>query len=56
LRIFPKELLNRVNPKILDEFYARKGHSKKEKEKSNKDTRDHEDGKQVNGEPSLLDD
>jgi V-type H+-transporting ATPase subunit B len=55
LRIFPKDLLNRINPKILDEFYARKGHSKKEK--SNKDTRDNEDGgKQVNGEPNLLDD
>jgi V-type H+-transporting ATPase subunit B len=59
LRIFPKELLNRINPKLLDEFYARKGHGKKDK--SNKDTRDNEDGgKQVNGdqdgEQNLLDD
>ncbi|KAG9770202.1 B subunit of putative V-type ATPase, partial [Aureobasidium melanogenum] len=55
LRIFPKELLNRVNPKILDEFYARKGHGKKEKG-GNKDTRDNTDsGRQVNGEPNLLD-
>jgi V-type H+-transporting ATPase subunit B len=23
LRIFPKELLNRINPKIIAEFYAR---------------------------------
>jgi len=23
LRIFPKELLNRINPKIISEFYAR---------------------------------
>lgn len=57
LRIFPKELLNRINPKLLDEFYARKGHGKKDKGKGNKDTRDNEDGgKQVNGEPNLLDD
>ena len=24
LRIFPKEQLNRINPKIIQEFYARK--------------------------------
>jgi len=55
LRIFPKELLNRVNPKILDEFYARKSHGKERR--GNKDTRDNEGGgKQVNGEPNLLDD
>src|SRR5215475_6913371 len=55
LRIFPKELLNRINPKLLDEFYARKGHGKKGK--GRKDTRDSEDaGRQVNGEPNLLDD
>jgi vacuolar-type H+-ATPase subunit B/Vma2 len=24
LRIFPKEQLNRINPKIIEEFYARK--------------------------------
>merc|ERR1711939_862203 len=55
LRIFPKELLNRINPKILDEFYARKSHGKERP--GNKDTRDNEGGgKQVNGEPNLLDD
>lgn len=32
LRIFPKELLNRVSPKIIDEFYARAGHTKKRDE------------------------
>jgi V-type H+-transporting ATPase subunit B len=32
LRIFPKELLNRVSPKIIDEFYARASHSKKRDE------------------------
>jgi V-type H+-transporting ATPase subunit B len=29
LRIFPKELLNRISPKIIDEFYARAGYTKK---------------------------
>ena len=24
LRVFPKEELNRINPKIMSEFYARK--------------------------------
>jgi V-type H+-transporting ATPase subunit B len=24
LRIFPKELLNRISPKIIEEFYSRK--------------------------------
>jgi V-type H+-transporting ATPase subunit B len=32
LRIFPKELLNRVSPKIIDEFYARGGATKKRDE------------------------
>ena len=45
LRIYPKELLNRIPKKILDEFYQRK--------RGGKDTRDHqqEDGgdKQRNG-------
>jgi len=55
LRIFPKELLNRIPAKILDEFYARKGHGKKDK--ANKDTRDNADsGAQVNGEQNLIDD
>jgi len=28
LRIFPKEQLNRINPKIIQEFYARKSAKK----------------------------
>ncbi|GAB7329956.1 hypothetical protein MBLNU13_g01656t1 [Cladosporium sp. NU13] len=36
LRIYPKELLNRIPKKILDEFYQRKG-------KANKGTRDTDD-------------
>lgn len=45
LRIFPKELLNRIPSKVLDQFYARsreregKGEEKKKKD-GNKDTRD----------------
>ncbi|KAK4690446.1 hypothetical protein P7C71_g6350, partial [Lecanoromycetidae sp. Uapishka_2] len=49
LRIFPKELLNRIPKKILDEFYQRAGKGKR----GNKDTRDNEeqDGEhQQNGE------
>jgi Archaeal/vacuolar-type H+-ATPase subunit B len=34
LRIYPKELLNRIPKKVLDEFYARQSR------KSGKDTRD----------------
>ncbi|KAL8833275.1 MAG: hypothetical protein Q9170_004378 [Blastenia crenularia] len=53
LRIYPKELLNRIPKKVLDEFYQRAG-----KKRGNKDTRDggeadvEQDGdeKQVNGE------
>jgi V-type H+-transporting ATPase subunit B len=43
LRIYPKELLNRIPAKILDEFYARK----REDKKSGKGTKDHseENGK-----------
>lgn len=37
LRIYPKELLNRIPKKILDEFYARSGKTRKS---GNKDTRD----------------
>ena len=28
LRIFPREQLNRINPKIIEEFYARKAAKK----------------------------
>lgn len=51
LRIYPKELLNRIPKKVLDEFYQRSG---KGKGKGNKDTRDngeHPNGKaQTDGE------
>lgn len=52
LRIYPKELLNRIPKKVLDEFYQRAG----KKGRGNKDTRDGEEadgereGKQGNGE------
>jgi len=54
LRIYPKELLNRIPKKILDEFYQRSGKGKGRA--GNKDTRDNahqDDGKaQTNGEQS----
>ena len=49
LRIYPKELLNRIPKKIIDEFYARSAKGKgRERERGNKDTRDNSDknGKQ----------
>lgn len=50
LRIYPKELLNRIPKKILDEFYQRSGKGKgKEGKGGNKDTRDN--GEQADGEP-----
>ncbi len=48
LRIYPKELLNRIPKKVLDEFYQRSG--KKREKGGNKDTKDNEeDGGKVNG-------
>lgn len=51
LRIYPKELLNRIPKKVLDEFYQRKG-------KANKGTRDtddaEEDGEQQQQQESLI--
>jgi V-type H+-transporting ATPase subunit B len=50
LRIYPKELLNRIPKKILDEFYQRKG-------KANKGTRDtdgEDDGEQQQQQESLI--
>ena len=41
LRIYPKELLNRIPKKILDEFYQRSG--KNRRDGGNKDTRDNEE-------------
>ena len=47
LRIYPKELLNRIPKKILDEFYQRAGKGKR----GNKDTKDNqEEQPQTNGE------
>lgn len=44
LRIYPKELLNRIPEKVLKEFYQRAGKD----QKANKDTRDN--GEQPDGE------
>ncbi|MCJ1445461.1 MAG: Vacuolar ATP synthase subunit B [Stictis urceolatum] len=54
LRIFPKELLNRIPKKILDDFYQRSAKNKgKDKEQGSKDTRDNES--KTNGEETLVD-
>ena len=45
LRIYPKELLNRIPKKVLDEFYQRSGKGKR----ANKDTRDNEEQEQEEG-------
>lgn len=37
LRIFPKEQLNRINPKIIAEFYGRKPAKKEDKEKEDEE-------------------
>jgi V-type H+-transporting ATPase subunit B len=37
LRIFPKEQLNRINPKIIQEFYARKPTKKPTEEAKTED-------------------
>ncbi|MCJ1392478.1 Vacuolar ATP synthase subunit B [Xylographa bjoerkii] len=50
LRIYPKELLNRIPKKILDEFYQRSGKGKG-RANGNKDTRDNAD--QADGEPEM---
>lgn len=44
LRIYPKELLNRIPKKVLDKYYARQG------KQGGKGTRDHGNEEQVNGE------
>lgn len=55
LRIMPKEMLNRINPKVLKEYYARKSARaeqalKDDDEKKDKDTRD-----SAAAEPNLID-
>jgi V-type H+-transporting ATPase subunit B len=53
LRIYPKELLNRVPKKVLDEFYQRKRELER---RGGKGTRDHgEDGKKKQQEENLVD-
>ena len=56
LRIYPKELLNRIPKKVLDEFYQRSGKGKERK--GNKDTKDNEgqtNGEQNGEEETLID-
>jgi V-type H+-transporting ATPase subunit B len=49
LRIYPKELLNRIPQKVIDEYYQRSAKGKTAKERQgNKDTRDNT--KATNGE------
>jgi V-type H+-transporting ATPase subunit B len=56
LRIYPKELLNRIPAKILSEFYARSA-ERKGKLRSNKDTKDNSEEGKANGgqEENLID-
>ena len=50
LRIYPKELLNRIPKKILDEFYQRSGKNKRDAgNKDTKDNEEHDDEPQING-------
>lgn len=46
LRIYPKELLNRIPKKVIDEFYQRAG--KGRKQTTTKDTRDTSGGETDN--------
>lgn len=55
LRIYPKELLNRIPAKVLDQYYARRREQEGErKKKGNKDTRDNSGEQQQDGE-NLID-
>lgn len=52
LRIYPKELLNRIPKKVLDEFYQRSGKGRgpaagAQKKQGNKDTRDNTEAPQT---------
>lgn len=57
LRIYPKELLNRIPAKVLQEFYQRSAVDRKARQKSNKDTRDNADKEPADGqqEGNLID-
>ena len=50
LRIYPKELLNRIPAKVLNEFYQRSGRAKGRGAAGNKDTRDNTERPELNGE------
>lgn len=55
LRIYPKELLNRIPAKIIQEFYQRSVGDRKGKQRaSGKDTRDHTDPPQLQQEETLI--
>lgn len=59
LRIYPKDLLNRIPAKVLDVYYQRRAEEKRQRRQPNKDTRDNteaegegqaqQDGQQQNG-------
>ncbi|RQM04997.1 hypothetical protein DH86_00003720 [Scytalidium sp. 3C] len=57
LRIYPKELLNRIPSKVLAEFYQRSSERKGKGRAGNKDTRDNaeEAAQQANAEENLID-
>jgi V-type H+-transporting ATPase subunit B len=58
LRIFPKELLNRIPAKILDEYYAKKGKGKAKagnKDTKDNDKEDEEPKPSTNGDTNLMD-
>jgi V-type H+-transporting ATPase subunit B len=52
LRIYPKELLNRIPAKVIDEFYARNAGERKKR--GNKDTRDSEPAPKPQEEEQLI--
>lgn len=58
LRIYPKDLLNRIPAKVLNEFYQRRAEEKRQR-RGNKDTRDNEPAgenqQQQNSEGNLVD-
>jgi V-type H+-transporting ATPase subunit B len=53
LRIYPRELLNRIPAKVLDQYYSRSHSKKDDKKKATKDTTDNS-GEQAEGE-NLID-
>jgi V-type H+-transporting ATPase subunit B len=55
LRIYPKELLNRIPAKILSEFYQRSAERKGKGRAGNKDTRDNEEEGSKPAEENLID-